>query len=239
MHPPQDDGQTLSLQALKALIQQRRQDDPLIGAKLGSEVGLDLLLDQLKTERGVHAETLMATAGVLVGQSVQASLWAEALQAGEARIPGLRLVRCHDGSSHLVGTPINSRLMEGYGSPWHLLSEAARQEGCGALPKGEALLLEGIERLGTAAFGHPRVPASHAPEVLEPSQQTALWSLFHPLVEGCSREHEEWPLLCGLLAVRALRLVKPALEPDLALRLAMDSAIDAARHPLIAMDAAA
>ena len=39
-------------------------------------------------------------------------------------------------------------------------------------------------------------------------------------------------LLCGLLAVRALRLVKPHLDPALAFRLAMDSAIDAAKVPL-------
>lgn len=227
-----DDNHTSPLHPLRAVISEEGKDDPLIGVKVGSQVALEMLLDQLATERGVHAETLMATAGVLVGLSVQASLWAEAQQAGLSRIPGLQLVRCRDDSCHLVGQPINSRLMEGYGSPWQLLCEAARQEGCEAIPAGEQLLLEGIQRIGTAAFGHPRVPSAHTPTLLEPSQQLALWRRFQPLWEGCCDEPAEWPLLGGLLAARALRLVTPTLRPDLALRLAMDCAIDAARRPL-------
>jgi hypothetical protein len=43
-------------------------------------------------------------------------------------------------------------------------------------------------------------------------------------------------LLFGLTAARALRLVKPALAPELALRLAMDSAIDTVKRPLSTAD---
>lgn len=50
--------------------------------------------------------------------------------------------------------------------------------------------------------------------------------------DACCQEQAAWTLLCGLLAARALRLVKPALAPDLAFRLAMDSAIEAAERPL-------
>lgn len=233
MPPTSDEANRPALEDLRAQIAQGRVHDPLIGAKVGSKLALDLLLDQLTTERGVHAETLMALAGVLVGHSVQASLWAEAAEAGQGRVAGLQVVCCHDDSRYLVGDPLNRRLMEGYGSPWQLLGEAAKQEGCSALPEGEDLLLEGIARLGTAAFGHPRVPPSHAPQVLEPSQQVALWRLILPVCAACCQEPVEWPLLCGLLAARALRLVKPALAPDLAFRLAMDSAIDAAKRPTL------
>ena len=231
-----DEAKTPPLEELRALIEQEQKDDPLVGAKVGSKLALEMLLDQLTTEQGVHAETLMALAGVLVGRSVQASLWAEAHQAGHSRVPGLQLVRCHDDSQFLVGDPINRRLMEGYSSPWQLLSEAARQEGCASLPAAEQLLLEGINRIGTAAFGHPGVPPSHTPQVLEPGQQTMLWRLFLPLCAACCQDPADWSLLFGLLAARALRLVKPALAPDLALRLAMDSAIDAAKPPLSEAD---
>jgi hypothetical protein len=231
-----DPAETPSLDALRALIAREEQTDPLAGAKVGSQLALDILFDQLKTEQGVHAETLMALAGVLVGRSVQASLGAEAQQAGLSRIPGLQQVTCRDESQVLVGDPINRRLVEGYGSPWQLLNEAARQEGCASLPEAQELLLEGIQRIGTPAFGHPRVPASHAPRVLESSEQTRLWRLFLPLCGACCSDPADWTLLCGLLAARALRLVKPALAPDLALRLAMDSAIDAAKVPLSETD---
>jgi hypothetical protein len=189
MAPTRDEAKTPPLEELRALIQQEQKDDPLVGAKVGSKLALEMLLDQLKTEQGVHAETLMALAGVLVGRSVQASLWAEAHQGGHSRVPGLQLVRCHDDSQVLVGDPINRRLMEGYGSPWQVLSEAARQEGCASLPAGEQLLLEGIQRIGTAAFGHPGVPPSHTPQVLEPDQQTMLAvvpALVRSLLPGSS-----------------------------------------------------
>ncbi|MFN9547755.1 MAG: hypothetical protein ACK6AD_11920 [Cyanobacteriota bacterium] len=236
MTPTSDAANPPQLDALRALIARERAEDPLIGPKMGSQVALDMLLDQLATEHGVHAETLMALAGVLVGQSVQACLWAEARQAGWNRVPGLRVVCCQDDSRYLVGDPLNRGLMEGYSSPWHLLSEAARQEGCAALPAGEQLLLEGLQRLCTPAYGHPKVPAAHTPQVLEPGQQSRLWRLFQPLVAACCQEPKDWPLLCGLVAARALRLVQPTLGPELALRLAMDSAIDAAKCPLAEAD---
>jgi hypothetical protein len=68
--------------------------------------------------------------------------------------------------------------------------------------------------------------------VLAPDQRATLWHLFHPLCVACCPDPEDWPLLFGLLAARALRLVKPTLPPDVAFRLAMDSALDAARPPL-------
>ncbi|MEB3335044.1 MAG: hypothetical protein VKP70_08670 [Cyanobacteriota bacterium] len=221
-----------SLEALRALIAQRQGEDPLAGTKLGSKLALDLLLEQLTTERGVHAETLVALAGVLAGQSVQASLWAEARLAGDPRVAGLRLVECRDGTRYLVGDPLNQGLLEGWGSPWQVLAEAARQEGCSRLPSGEELLLEGLKRLGTPSFGQPGVPASHAPQPLAPGQETTLWRWFHPLRGACCQEPRQWPLLHGLLAARSLRLVRPVLEPSLAFRLAMDAAIDAAKRPL-------
>ncbi|MEB3319283.1 MAG: hypothetical protein VKO39_14235 [Cyanobacteriota bacterium] len=236
MDPISDASKMPPLDALRALIEQERRDDPLVGAKVGSKVALEMLLDQLTTEQGVHAETLMALAGVLVGQSVQASLWAEAKQEGQPGGSGLQRVRCHDGSQVFVGDPINRKLMEGFVSPWQVLSEAARQEGCGSLPEAQQLLLEGVQRIGTPAFGHPQVPASHLPQVLAPSQWRTLWRLYEPLCAACCQEPADWPLLCGLLAARALRLVKPALVPDLALRLAMDAAIDAAKLPLLEAD---
>lgn len=232
MTAPSDDRQPTELDALQALIAERREENPLIGSKLGSELALKWLLHHLTTERGVHAETLMAMAGILMGQSVQASLWAEAHQQGSRGVAGLHLVRCQDDSSYFVGDPLNRRLMEGYDSPWQLLCEAARQEGCGQVPEEEQLLLEGIHRLCTPAFGMPQVPPAHAPEVPAPSDQGGVWLLVRPICLRCCSDPREWPLFCGLVAARALRLVAPHLAPALAVRLAMDAAIDAAKIPL-------
>ncbi|MFN9531948.1 MAG: hypothetical protein ACK575_10990 [Cyanobacteriota bacterium] len=232
MAAPSDDAHLPELAALQAVIAERREDDPLIGAKLGSELALKQLLHQLQTERGVHAETLMATAGVLIGQSLQASVWAEAEQAGQNSVAGLHLVRCQDDSCYFVGEPLNRKLLVGYDSPWQLLGEAAKQEGCERLPDGEQLLLEGIQRLCTSAFGRPQVPAAHTPAELAAAEQGDLWLRFGPFCNACCSDPAEWPLLFGLVAARALRMVTTHLSPELAFRLAMDAAIDAAKVPL-------
>jgi len=236
MPPTDEPANSPQLEALQALIAQERQEDPLVGAKVGSKLGLEMLVEQLTTERGVHAETIMTLAGVLIGVSGQASLWAEAQQRGQSRLPGVQRVTCRDGSERLVGEAITGRLMEGLSSPWQLLGEAARQEGAATLPEGSQLVLDSIERIGTPAFGHPQVPASHAPQVLPVEEQTALWRLFLPLCLACCQDPEDWPLMFGLLGARALKLVRPALEPVLALRLAMDAAMDAAKLPLTDAD---
>ncbi|MFN7631415.1 MAG: hypothetical protein ACK5Q7_03030 [Cyanobacteriota bacterium] len=232
MAAPSDDAHLPELAALQAVIAERREDDPLIGAKLGSELALNQLLHQLQTERGVHAETLMATAGVLIGQSLQASVWAEAEQAGQNSVAGLHLVRCQDDSCYFVGEPLNRKLLVGYDSPWQLLGEAAKQEGCERLPDGEQLLLEGIQRLCTSAFGRPQVPAAYTPAELAAAEQGDLWLRFGPFCNACCSDPAEWPLLFGLVAARALRMVTTHLSPELAFRLAMDAAIDAAKVPL-------
>ena len=74
MAPTRDEAKTPPLEELRALIEQEQKDDPLVGAKVGSKLALEMLLDQLKTEQGVHAETLMELAADLVGRSVQAYL---------------------------------------------------------------------------------------------------------------------------------------------------------------------
>ena len=115
---------------------------------------------------------------------------------------------------------------------WELLKEAARQEGHEDVPNRDEMLLDGIRRLGTPAFGVPRVPEAHIPQALDGEERQEFWWLIQPLCESCCSAPEEWPLLGGLIAARALRLVTSHLDPALAFQLAMDSAIDAAKIPL-------
>lgn len=232
MHADTDQADLLELEALQSLIMEGREQDPLIGPKLGSKLGLDLLLSELGSERGVHAETLMAVAGCLIGISTQASLAMEASLEGRSRVPGLQVVRCQDQTTYLIGEPINQRLVSGYGSPWELLSEAAKQQGAEALPAKTQLLLQGIQRLGTPELGSPQVPATHAPMKIHENDLLRLWGRLRQICLSCCAAPSEWPLLCGLIGVRALRLVRPHLEPTLAFQIVMDLAIDTAKIPL-------
>lgn len=220
------------LQTLKLPIEDSKGMDPFLGPKLCSKLALDLLLEELKTTRGTHAETLMAVTGQLVGQSIQASLWEEAQQEGLSQIPGVKVVCCHDHSRFFIGEPLNRRFLEGCASPWSVLCEVATQEGCRDLPDATSLLLDGLRRLGTPNLGMPQVADIHKPQSQDPDIQKERLLRLEALCRCCCHEPSDWPLLSSLLAVRALRQVKGYISPAVAFRLAVDSAIDAGKIPL-------
>ena len=59
MPPTRDDAKTPPLEELRALIEQEQKDDPLVGAKVGSKLALEMLLDQLTTEQGVLPQRVL------------------------------------------------------------------------------------------------------------------------------------------------------------------------------------
>jgi hypothetical protein len=219
-----------SLQELQEAIARGKGEDPWIGPRMGSGVALDHLLNLLRGEQGIQAETLMGVIGFLIGQGVQASLH---------DLRGLHLVSCRNGLSYLFGDPLNQRLIKGLDSPWELLSEASRQEGWEDLPVPEILLLEGIQRLGSTSLADPRLPGHEASGGLDTGPWFSAWQLVDPLCRAFCADPDEWGLFYGLLGVRALRLVKSCLSPAIAFRLAMATAIDASKIPMIGSESAA
>ena len=63
-------------------IAERAKIDPMIGAKLGGKEIFERLVRGMKTDRGVHTESLLCALGALAGYACQASLRANALAKG-------------------------------------------------------------------------------------------------------------------------------------------------------------
>src|SRR5690349_7973973 len=65
-----------------ATLDKLKQADPLIGAKMGGKEVLSRLLAGMKTDKGVHAESLFCALGALAGYACQAQLRAQAMALG-------------------------------------------------------------------------------------------------------------------------------------------------------------
>lgn len=210
---------------LDEAIASRRSQDPLVGAKIGAEEISRRLLQVMATDRGVHIESLLAVCGALAGYAWQASLRARAQADGQTQPPGLHVVGTRNGNSFLVGEDLAKGLLQDRYSTWGLAAAAAQQAGCSALPDPMQLWRHGMDSLGQELFGVPQVPIRHQPSPESLQSLPSLWPALLPLVLRFCPDPAEWPILYGLLAQKAITMGREVLDPCLALRIVMDTAI--------------
>jgi hypothetical protein len=213
----------------------------------------DSLLMWLKTERGVHAETLVTAIGALAGCAAQCALWGEITKSRRA-VPqfdssnptaetGLIYYKTSRGEKFYAGELLNRYLIfdgglgAGYKYPlWGLVSAAAVQSGLpqSDLPDYREMFQHITKTIGTDAFGIPRAPANHQPgltprqalDIFWPRAKYALTRTEGPgPMKGRSVPPEYWPLVTALIAGQFITLSKDTLHPRLALALMMEAAI--------------
>lgn len=206
-------------------IAERRAQDPLVGARIGAEEVSRRLLDAMATARGVHVESLLAVCGALAGQACQASLRARARAAGQVETAGLHVVGTRDGGSFLVGEGLVQALFNDPYATWGLAAGAAQQAGCAALPDPTELWRHGMATLGEEAFGVPQVPSRHQPSPESLQLLPTVWPALLPVAQRLCPDPAEWPILFGLVAQKAITMGREVIDPCLALRIVMDTAI--------------
>jgi len=151
-------------QALLRQIAERSRTDPLIGAQIGSKEVTQQLIAAMKSDRGVHIESLLCALGSLAGYSCQAALRAQALAQGLAEAGLLTRVETKDGKAYFFGDNLNKSLAESTHSVWGVAGAGAQQAGCANLPDVSEIFKHASLTVGTAAFGKPRVPEGHTPQ---------------------------------------------------------------------------
>ncbi len=213
---------------LDEAIAARRAQDPLVGARIGAEEISRRLLKAMASDRGVHVESLLAVCGALAGQACQAGVRARSRAAGLAELSGLHVVGTADGGSCLVGEGLVQALFNDPYSTWGLAAGAAQQAGCTALPDPTALWRHGMEQLGQGDFGVPQVPDAHQPSPESLQSLPTLWPALLPLAQRFCPDAAEWPILYGLVAQKAITMGREVIDPCLALRIVMDTAIASA-----------
>jgi hypothetical protein len=211
--------------ALFRQIAERSKTDPLIGAKIGSKEITQRLVAAIKTERGVHIESLLCALGALAGYSCQASVRAQAIARGLSEVALLTSVQTKDGKTYYFGDNLNKPLAESQYSVWGLAGGGAQQAGCTKFPDVEEIFKHTSSSVGTELFGKPRLPEKNAPHDLPLNYVRSLWPALKPQIVKFCPNPEHWPVLLGLSIQEVIVMGKATLDPCVALRLVMETAV--------------
>jgi hypothetical protein len=205
------------------------------------DLGVGLMRD-LKTQRGIHTETLMTVVGALAGFAAQNA----ALTSITAGIPSIKprslaIAQPKAGGIFLFGDAINAFLFPESGSVLPLaaliggaaLSAGAKQE---ELPNLGEIAAHIASVVGTPEFGKLRVPPGVAPQLEPLAALSKFWPrtlaiLARPPIKRLFRHQEaplqeiHWPIILGLVASQFIKMTKAALHPRISAALVMESAV--------------
>lgn len=211
--------------ALMKVIEKQRKTDPLIGAKIGSKEINRRLFDAMKTEKGVHIESILCALSALAGYACQASLRVQALEKGMSEVTALVVIDTANGKKYFFGDPLNQLLVESKYSVWSLAAGAAQHNGCSQLPDINDIFRHVTTTVGNDNFGIPRLPDKHQPSDTPVNYLKALWPHLLPVIKQFCPTPSEWPILYGLAIQEVIDMAKGIITPDLALTIVMESAI--------------
>lgn len=212
-------------ESLMHAIKEQSKEDPLIGAKIGSKEVNQRLMDGMKSDRGVHIESMLCVLGSLAGYSCQANLRAQAVARGMPENAAFQVVGTKDGKKYFFGDPLNNALAESQYSVWGLAAGAAQHVGCNTLPDIKGIFKHTTEVLGSDDYGLPRVPDNHKSNDTPLNYLRTLWPSIHPTVKQFCPNPVDWPILFGLAIQEVIYMGKGIIDPGLALTIVMESAI--------------
>lgn len=212
-------------EALVAAIAEQKKNDPLVGAKLAGKELLARLIDAMKNERGVHAESLLCALGALAGYACQASVRAQAVIAGMDPDALFQIAETKDGQRFYFGDALNQKLAEDELSVWSLVAGAARHAGAKSLPDIKKIFERTAVTVGTAQFGVPKAIEGHPPGDLPLNYLQGLWQPIQPVVKKLTADPALWPIAYALAIQEAIALTSKSLPPEFGLSIVMEAAI--------------
>ena len=180
-------------------INERRKEDPMVGAKIGSKHVFNHLVNVMKDSKGVHIESLMCVLGSLAGYSCQASLRKEFIE-----IKGLNenqvfvIVEDKDKKKYFFGDFINKPLIENQYSVWSLSAGAIQHMGITNMIDIREIFEYVTKTVGSDRYGIPRIPDGHKPGDIPYNYVRNLWPIFLPIAEQYCAFPNEWPIMFGM-----------------------------------------
>jgi len=219
-------------EALLRQIAQQRDSDPLIGAKIGGREITQQLFTKMNSERGFHIESMLCALGALAGHACQASIRARNVARGVPEMTDLVAVDTPDDRRYFFGDAINHPLSEAQYSIRKPVAGQAQQSACGQLPDVGEIFRHAAETVGSEAFGQLRVPPQHLPHRQPNNYLRTLWPELLPRIRRFCPEPGHWPVLLGFSIQEVIDQGKSVLDPCLAARLVMESAIPASNENL-------
>ncbi len=213
-------------EALIRAINEKRKEDPLIGAKIGAKEVNQRLIAALKNERGVHVETLLACIGSLGGYACQMAIRDEIIKPGKAKENELFIVMSGaDGKNYYFGDMVNKPLAEDSISFWGLVGGAAQHLDKDGLPDLQAIFQHVSSTVGGKDFGVPQIPENHQPSDQPINLVKGLWPAIHPVADKFCESPVERAYLFGFCAQEIIEMGKDVIAPGLAAKLLMECAV--------------
>lgn len=206
-------------------IERQRQNDPLVGPKIGSKEILRLVTEAFSKSdpKGVHTESLLCALGALAGYACQASVFAKAVKNGVTELYGVNVIGS-GSESYFFGEILNTPLAESPHSLWALAAGQAQHLGCKELPDITEIFAYVSSNLNQEHFGIPRFP-NHPAADKPINYVRAFWSPLMPTLKFFCKTPDEWPILFGLAIQDAMEMAKDVVTPRDALVIVMESAI--------------
>jgi hypothetical protein len=228
-------GQEAKEAAILSGIHQAEGERPLSAAAFAAKEIMQQVINALKDGKGVHAETAFCVLGTLAGYACQAAIRMEHEARGDSSPLPLDDIQTADGRHFFFGDALNGPLVQSQFSVWSLAAGAAQQSGCQNLPDIEEIFAATAKNVGGVAFGVPRVPEQHRPGLTIEQILRALWPRLHPLVQKVCLDPMHWPIAYGLAIQDLFRSTKGMLDPNVALRIVIESAVPSSKLDLSAL----
>ena len=206
-------------------VAERSGKDPLIGAKIGGKELAQRIMAAMKTERGVHIESILGALGSLAGYSCQASVRAQARSQGLDETAHFVRAEGADGKAYFFGDALNKPLAEDQYSVWSIAAGEAQAAGCRNIPEPNEVFEHVAATVGSPEFGLPRLPLEHPIHDTPLSYVEVFWPKLFPMISRFCPAPEHWPILLGLAIQDIMRQGRNVLDPCLALEIVMECAI--------------
>lgn len=211
---------------LDAAIEKARETDPAVHLRIGAEELVQRLLAGMKTEDGVHIESLLGALGALAGFCCVDSTLKQAAALGRnTRDCGIVDVEMDDGSRYYLGEPINKLLAGIDLSLWSLTAGMINHLGSEDYPDFAEIAGHVSGTLGGPAFGLPRLPDKHRPGDLPINYVRALWPVLLPSIEHRAPTLQERVTLFGFAVQNVIKMGKDVIPPAIAGTLVMECAV--------------
>lgn len=213
-------------------IEENKKFAPLIGAKIAGKEINQRLISCLKTEKGVHIESLLCALGSLAGYSCQSSLRALAIEKGQHENSVFNIVKTTDGKQYFFGDALNQVLAESHSSVWTFSAAGAQDAGCKELPDVFDIFKYVSHVVGTKDFGILRLPEEHQPHHSPIEYLKFFWPNLLSVLKQFCQHPSEWPIAFSIEIQNIIFRGKEVIDPCIALKIVMESAIQMSKVDL-------
>lgn len=184
------------------------------------------LARQMQSNGALRVESLMSVLGSLAGYSTQAAArekLVKRLRLSEEQI--FSIVETADGSKYYFGDSIDRSLQKDKHSLWYMTATATYNLTGKVDSNIDEIIRYSTRNMGKPNYGIPRISKSLKPSHYPRYYVEHMWSALVPGLERFSDDPMDWPLIFGVALQRALICTRSVLDPNVSLRIILESAV--------------